>query len=138
MSTKNITGANHYYVSQAECAQIRYCDRTGETLTAIAEALGRGIMTVKRHADGECSHTFDADSPEIQSRMHLSATPFAFSRHTTDGPGEAYCLACRARITVGPDGTEYGHLRGNAASESRCPHRPDTVDTNGVSRRGSE
>jgi len=41
------------------------------------------------------------------------------SSYGTERPGEAYCTACGYRVTVGPDGTEYGHQRG-------CEHRPDS------------
>lgn len=40
------------------------------------------------------------------------------------------CRVCGAAITVGPDGTEYGHVRHprHGCCEGRCPHRPESVD----------
>jgi len=44
-----------------------------------------------------------------------------------------FCQVCGYIITVGPDGTEYGHARRrDRDSQERdrgdCPHRPSTVD----------
>jgi len=37
---------------------------------------------------------------------------------------EAHCIDCGRRITVGPDGTEYGHARGYRGDgrDELCPH----------------
>jgi len=43
----------------------------------------------------------------------------------------AVCKVCRYWITIGPDGTEYGHARGyqfQRDSQTDCPHRPSNVD----------
>ena len=45
--------------------------------------------------------------------------------------GNLRCRVCRKPITIGDDGTEYGHLRVGRERDpidSRCPHRPDSVD----------
>jgi hypothetical protein len=41
---------------------------------------------------------------------------------------EFCCLECRARITRGPDGTEYGHRRYGRRGGQRCSRRPQAVD----------
>jgi hypothetical protein len=41
------------------------------------------------------------------------------------------CRVCRKPITIGDDGTEYGHLRAGRKRDpidGRCPHRPESVD----------
>ncbi|MFC6785380.1 hypothetical protein ACFQFH_05475 [Halobaculum halobium] len=45
--------------------------------------------------------------------------------------GNLRCRVCRKPITIGDDGTEFGHLRAGRAGDpvdGRCPHRPDSVD----------
>lgn len=44
------------HVDSAECQRIRERYDDGETLPAIAEAMGRSKDTVYRHLEGECSH----------------------------------------------------------------------------------
>ncbi|WP_435147678.1 hypothetical protein [Halobaculum sp. P14] len=49
-----------------------------------------------------------------------------------DRGSDLKCRTCRRWITVGPDGTEFGHARrgGRAGGEldGRCPHRPESVE----------
>lgn len=45
-----------------------------------------------------------------------------------DGPRQFVCPDCGYRITVGLDGTEYGHFRGLRQDQDRCPRRPTSVD----------
>lgn len=41
---------------------------------------------------------------------------------------ETTCEECGRQITIGPDGTEYGHARGLRQREQRCSRRPASVD----------
>jgi len=41
---------------------------------------------------------------------------------------ETTCEECGRQITIGPDGTEYGHRRGHRARSQRCSRRPASVD----------
>jgi hypothetical protein len=43
---------------------------------------------------------------------------------------EFCCVECKAKITRGPDGTEYGHRRYGRTAGKRCSRRPDSVDPN--------
>ena len=47
-----------------------------------------------------------------------------------DGERTYRCPECGRAITVGTDGTEYGHARGVAGTtpDERCPRRPASVD----------
>ena len=45
-----------------------------------------------------------------------------------DGRGEFRCDECGRRCTRGPDGVEYGHIRGHRSHEDRCSRRPDVCD----------
>lgn len=46
--------------------------------------------------------------------------------------GSRRCQVCRRQVSIGADGTEYGHQRRyrtpSSSVEGRCPHRPDGVD----------
>jgi len=45
--------------------------------------------------------------------------------------GRIKCCECDHWITIGPNGTEFGHSRygrRERSLEGRCPHRPDDVD----------
>jgi len=52
------------------------------------------------------------------------------------------CRTCRRYVTVGPDGTEYGHQRRGRGTndplpeecDGRCPHRPESVEPTGGPR----
>ncbi len=58
---------------------------------------------------------------------HLLIEPAPASRK-----GNLRCRECRHRVTIGDDGTEFGHVRrGKPSSDGftgRCPHRPESVD----------
>ncbi|QZX98707.1 hypothetical protein [Halobaculum rubrum] len=59
---------------------------------------------------------------------HLVTEPMPPARK-----GNLRCRICRKPISVGDDGTEYGHLRigrQRAPIDDRCPHRPESVDPN--------
>lgn len=44
--------------------------------------------------------------------------------HKPRRKNEKKCGKCGHRVTVGPDGTEYGHARGARGRRERCPLRP--------------
>ena len=75
--------------------------------------------------------TIDDDLPKHLNRI-------------ADRGGRILCLTCRRYVTVGPDGTEYGHQRrGRGANDplpeecdGRCPHRPESVEPTGGPRGG--
>lgn len=65
--------------------------------------------------------------PRGAERPHLEVV------RTLDGRRRLRCRACGRRVTVGRDGTEYGHER--RAPEGKmlptgesCPHRPESVE----------
>lgn len=68
----------------------------------------------------------------ICTQEHIAAC--ACTHHT------GICLGCGWVISVGSDGTEYGHRRGDYGSETivDCPHRSGSVDPSGydVGNRG--
>lgn len=75
------------------------------------------------------THTHDrAIAERIATRAHLRTDQRGNAALPMDKPSEAYCVECRARVTVGSDGTEYGHHSGHTGTTERCPHRPDCVD----------
>ncbi|UIO98933.1 hypothetical protein Hbl1158_10340 [Halobaculum sp. CBA1158] len=62
----------------------------------------------------EQPHLFDTRPPDHRCGSTLPA----------DGEREGICTVCHARVTVGPDGEEFGH-------GYRCPHRPDKFSIRG-------
>jgi hypothetical protein len=50
--------------------------------------------------------------------------------YRTDAPNEWRCQDCRNRITIGPDGTEFGHATRSQGGrfEGRCRHRDESLD----------
>ncbi len=69
--------------------------------------------------------------PPYLERSHLqSKPPVGRAPRLNNIWSEAYCKECNARITVGPDGDEYGHARGTHARNEMCSHHfnPEVVD----------
>lgn len=46
-------------------------------------------------------------------------------------PGGYRCQICNLAVTVGPTGTEYGHMAAGSGDTERCPRRPGGVDPSG-------
>ncbi|MFC7096078.1 hypothetical protein [Halobaculum marinum] len=49
-----------------------------------------------------------------------------------DRKGNIKCRICRRWVSIGPDGTEFGHARWGSRSwgdlDGPCPHRPDRAE----------
>lgn len=78
----------------------------------------------------------DEDKEKYHDRKHLTTQPHP-TRHKkldTDGKHTFYCTECGCRVTVGPDGTEYGHAGNGGNVTERCPirdgnHSPETKES---------
>jgi hypothetical protein len=105
----------------------------GETTYDIAATIQWSQATVNRHVSATCSHDTPSATECVVDRPHLTQTPPRNARLAVDAPEEAYCRDCNARVTIGPDGTEYGHRTEHADRYGRCPNRPAAVDAGGVS-----
>ena len=63
-------------------------------------------------------------------KSHLSKTPSQdYGNHIgINRPREYYCKDCLRRVTIGPDGTEYGHSAGSSGTSDKCPYRPEEFE----------
>ena len=81
-------------------------------------------MSLKqRRADG-FEHLTPADLETLRRLASGEAKP----RDVADTGDRQRCPDCQNLITVGPDGTEYGHEKGERSGRGRCPRRPRGVD----------
>lgn len=114
-------------VSATECAEIRRRRREGETLTAIADDLGRTGATVSYHArgGGGCSH----DPAVVGVPVDSDQPPW-------DGPVTAEeCATIRQRRRNGEPvaalvddlGRSEGTISRHARGGDRCSHDPEEV-----------
>ena len=118
-------------VTVEECAIIRLRRRANETVTAIADDLGRSTAAVSRHATGakQCDHDPAVVGPAVEGRYYGGAPDI-------EGVTVAECAAIRARRRTGQSlaamaelldrsiGTVSAHTRGD---ENQCSHDPNVV-----------
>lgn len=65
----------------------------------------------------------EGSNEKVVERVAMFALP------ETPESGEYRCQECGAFVTVGKNGTEYGHQRGyQYKTQDRCPRRPESVD----------
>lgn len=73
----------------------------------------------------------ERDRPDLPAHLTREGSDERVtSQQFLRSPSEAYCTGCGRRVTVGKEGTEYGHKR----HPDRCEYRSEGVDPFDVAR----